>query len=169
MMRQSYKIALGGITAALMLVFLFGAYYSPTARLSFYVLSGAMLYVPLSKRLYGVAALCYIGVAIIGALLRPISVLPLLATAAHPFLVALFLYKKTHIAVEYAVKLLAFEAMVVLAYLLMPQLLGENLVTQIPLWLYMVAGGLLFLVYDVLIVRIVGRLEGYLDRFLPKR
>ena len=72
----TFKVAISGITAAIVTVFLAGATYSPVGKISFYVLAGISLLLPLTSGSLWACVMAYIAGGALGLIFSVIGVLP---------------------------------------------------------------------------------------------
>ena len=73
---NAFKVALAGISAAFVTLFLALAHYSPVGKLSFYFLSGLVLLLPLTTGSLWTCAMAYIAGGALGIIFSPLGVLP---------------------------------------------------------------------------------------------
>ncbi len=166
-MKKSYSIALAGVLGALALVFLTIAVHTPV-QLAFYALSGCMLLPLLYKKMWSAAALQLCAVSVLGLLIsggNPIAVAPyMLFFGPHPFVSMLLERTKLHPAAKWAVKLVFFNAVFFAAYKL-----AALFFIDFGDLMYPYAAALstaAFVLYDVLLFRLVKRGAPYLDKFM---
>ncbi len=91
---SSKKIAAAGIGAALSLLAVIGAYYVPNLSLSFNVLAGVGLLVPLSQKYYKEALLAYVAASGLGAIFVNIHILAFAMVTGLYTIAAVYAYDK---------------------------------------------------------------------------
>ena len=72
----TFKVAISGITAAIVTVFLAGATYSPIGKISFYVLAGIALLLPLTSGSLWACVMAYVAGGALGLIFSVAGVLP---------------------------------------------------------------------------------------------
>ena len=72
----TFKVAISGITAAFVTIFLAAAYYSPFGKISFYVLAGLVLLLPLTSGSLWACAMSYLAGGALGLIFSVVGVLP---------------------------------------------------------------------------------------------
>ena len=169
-MRNSYKVALAGITAALSMVFITVAYFASFMSLPFLALASMCLLIPLSKKLYVYAGLCGISVALL-SLLYPASIFTILIPYAiffsiHPILTVILSNVKLNKIIASVIKQVFFNAALVSIYFIVkgivvfPEFVEKNLI-----WVVIIAN-LFFYFYDDLFLRLSVRLDKYISKII---
>jgi len=169
-LKRSYSAALGGISAALSLVFLLAAIYSPAGKLALYALSSVPLLMPLRKGMYGTAALVYAATGLLALLVsgNPLYVAPYwLLFGVHPLLIALPERFKLNAVITAAIKLIYFNLALLAAYKLSALFFIDLSAFENRFYgILALAASAAFMVYDFLITRIYKKSDKYIDRII---
>ncbi|HOB64716.1 MAG TPA: hypothetical protein PKH08_06145 [Clostridia bacterium] len=91
---SSKRIATAAIGAAISLLAIIAAYYVKNLSLSFNVLAGVGLLLPLSQKYYKESVLAYVAAAALGAVFTNINVLPFVMVTGLYTIAAVLLYDK---------------------------------------------------------------------------
>lgn len=168
-MRKSYKIALSGICTALSVIFLTLAFFLNIVSLSFFTLASLVLLLPLSKKMYGYAALTAIASALFSFLIGGLTVfIPyVLFFGVHPILtVGLRDIKKLNKIIAIVIKQVFFNGSIFLIYFI-----TKDVFIKYPsylvdwLWLTVIILNILLFAYDQIFLIFAKRAEHYMDRF----
>ena len=164
-MKQSKKIALCGISAAIGALFLFLYKFAPTGKLSLFALSSVAIMIPLCKKLYGGAVLTMIATAAIGFISGGVTVLVpyLLIFGIHP-IINVFLDKtgikgKAGYIIKLLIKLVYINAVLFVIYKL--AILAALITVAIDYYIFAIILSLIFIPYDYL-MQIVQKRIGFL-------
>ena len=162
-MKQTGKIALGGVLGALALVVMFFSAI-PTVTYAVPAIAGALL-VPLVIE-YGAGAgiTVYAAVAVLALILAPDKEASLLFAAFfghYPVIKALIEKAQWNRWVTWGVKLLIFNFCTILAYMLMIFVFALPMdsftIGDVNLmWAFLLAGNVVFVLYDIALTRVIG-------------
>ena len=159
-MKQSKRIALGGLLSALSLVFLFMTGLFPFATLALPALAGA-LFAALVIECGTVAAVCaYLSVSLLGIMLTPDQTAAILFLAFfgyYPILKSLLEQKAKK--AEWLLKLLTAAAAMTACYLVFRFLFPDPELIALPAWLLpigLIGGLVIFILYDIALSRLIG-------------
>ena len=173
-MKQSSKIALGGIVAALSVVAMLLTII-PSMTFVLPAAAGVLLMIMVIEVNKRWAFMVYVAVGLIALFVVPdrmAAVMYVLLFGYYPILKAL-LESRLPRAVEWVVKLIVFNAALAASYALLTFVFGIPFIETdfftakgIPLWgilaIVLVAGNAVFLIYDLALTRLV---EAYLNRW----
>ena len=159
-------LALAGIGAGISLAFVALSVYVPVMMLTFSVLAGTGVMLPLSRGYLREGILCYIASAALSLLFGPLRVIQfILGFGLWPLAVYLANVRfepkrsvKIYYAVVYAAKLLYFN----LIFWLVTVLLEIEL--RNPVFLFWVIANLAFLAYDLMILNLFKLVKRYAKR-----
>ncbi len=174
MVKQSSKIALGGIVAALSVVFMLLTII-PSMTFVLPAVSGVLLMVVVIEVNKRWAFMVYVAVGLIAMFTVPdrmAAVMYVLFFGYYPILKALLESKLPRVA-EWIVKFIVFNASILAAYALLTFVFGIPFIEMdfltergVPVWgiivIALAAGNLVFWIYDLALSRLV---EAYLNRW----
>ena len=167
-MRQSKKIALCGIAAALGSILLILARFAPSGKLSLFAFSSLALALPLSKKLYAYAALTMLATAAIAFLSGGLTYfLPyLLGFGPHPIAVALLekYSSRRAVIIKTAVKTAYFVALLYMLYTL--AYIAKLFSFEIEFYILALVAAPLFIIYDYLIAALMKKIEFLTNKYI---
>lgn len=175
-MRNSYKIALSGITVALSMVFITAAYFLSFMSLPFLALSSMCLLIPLSKKLYVYAGLCALAAALF-SFLYPAGLMTILIPYAiffgiHPIITIVLNNVKLNKIIASVIKQVFFNIALVSIYFILKEIFPEFLENRVlefvldnVVWVWLLAN-LFFYFYDDLFLRLSKRLSNYINKII---
>lgn len=161
-MKTSFKVALGGVTAALSLILMFLTSLVPFGTYAFPAFAGILLVLLVINLGYGYAAAVYFATAFLSFLLLTDKEAALYYTAFlgfYPIIKSLIERIKTRI-VQYAIKLILFNACITAAFFIGVSLLSvpkesfELFGIYLP-WVFLIPANGFFLIYDLCITKLV--------------
>ena len=162
-MKQSFKIAYGGIMSALSLTAMFATGIFPFAEYALPALAGLFLVALVVEFGYRTGVVAYVAVSFLSLMITPNKeavVLFIAFLGYYQILKGRLESLKSRIA-EWAVKIGWFNFALLLSYYLlihvmgMTQLLEDAAVVKYGLWFLWVLGNLVFVVYDVALTRVI--------------
>lgn len=173
---SSRHIALTGLLSAVSLIFLFLAGVVPSGWTGVTAVAGLAVGVAISAAGYLSGLFCYLVSGLLGLLLVPakqVAVLYLCLFGIYPLLKNKLEHLKVR-AVEYVVKLVYFNLVLVILYRLAFALLfarfGEGIDPALPMLpLLMVVGSVIFLLYDFAFSKVMALLQARLVPQLRRR
>lgn len=162
-MRKSYIVALSGISTALAITFVMLAMYIEPMTITFYVMSAIAVMLPLTKNSYKGALLSCIATTILAVCLAPIKSLPFAIFFGPYTIVSALLDSKAKWYVSYPIKLLWFNLVLYILYLVVGVLVinFDKLGFTLEYWAIAIIGSVLFILYDLL-MRYVFRVMKYM-------
>lgn len=146
-------MALGGISLALTLVFLFGASVVPGAELTLYAISSLFVAVMMMETGLKGGISLYAASVILGFLILPnkVGMLPYVCLFGYYGILKYYIEKVKHPAGQLFLKILFFAAVLAAGlFLLDGLLLGGIQLPQMPIAVILIAGILFLLLYDVI-------------------
>lgn len=153
------QIALPAVLGALALLMLYGAYIFPTGLWGWTAVAGLGPLAAVASVGVKSGFLCWGGVSLLALLLLPdkfCAVLFMLLFGLYP-MVKSFAERKKRVGFEYVVKLVFFNAVLTVLFLMMKTWMLASLpglFTQ-QSWLLYVIGNIIFLIYDVGLTRLI--------------
>ncbi len=162
MMKTTFKVALGGVTAALGLVLMFMTALIPFGTYAFPTFAGMLLVIIVIEVGYGYALITYAATAILSFLLVPDKEAALMYSIFFGFypIVKSLIERLSSKILQYIIKFALFNACAVASFFIAVNLLsipedsyylfGLNL----PV-IFLVFGNLFFIIYDICVTRIV--------------
>jgi hypothetical protein len=167
-MRQSKKIALSGISAALGSILLILARIAPTGKLSLFALSSLALALPLSKKIYGYAALTVLATAAIAFLFGGVTyfVPYILGFGPHPIVNALLekYSGRRAFIIKTAAKTAYFVALLYLLYAL--AYVAQLFSVEIEFYILALIAAPVFAVYDYLLTALMKKTAFLVNRYI---
>lgn len=148
---SSKSLSLGGILTALTVVSVFFADIMPTNTLSLYALSSFFVSVVLIEIGVKASWVFYFATSLLSFIIVPdkTMVIPFISFFGVYGIIKHYLEKCSNRAVEYIIKIIFFNANVVLAYFLIKALFeAQTLFRGAPLWAVLIILQVIFLVYD---------------------
>lgn len=174
MRRTTKSIAFGGVLSGLAVVLMFLTGIFPFAEYALPAMAGALLIIMVIEYGYRYALLCYFAVAVLSLLIGPNKEAAVLFAGFfgyYPILKGILERIKKR-QIEWILKMTVFNAAVVLFYLVVVYLFGMTEVLEdfgmfgqwgiVVFWL---AGNVVFILYDILLTRLIGM---YFQYFKPK-
>lgn len=161
--KQSVKMAYGGILCGLSIVFLFLTGIFPFADYALPALAGMCLIPLVIDFGYRTAVIAYAAIGVLAALIAPNKqsvVLFIAFLGYYPILKGRLETLKSRV-LEWAVKLIWFNAAAVLSYYLMVQVLGMSQVMQdfqafrLGVWGILLIGNVVFVIFDLALTRVI--------------
>lgn len=144
------KITLNGIFLALSILALFLATVLPTSRLSFYALSSFLVAVIIIE--FGVKAgwMFYVASCIMTFLIIPnkLGLLPYLFFFGCYGIIKFYIEKIGHLFLEYLLKLVFFNACLILGFLFIKAFLFNGIKISLPIWGVIGILEVVFIIYD---------------------
>lgn len=149
-MENTRKLALAGIMTAITIIILFFAMVIPNLKLALYGLASLPMAVVVIECDKKTGLLFYIATAVLSFVLLPDKV------AALPYIVVLGLYglvksgaeNRKNIITQWLIKLIYFNAALVLYLWLIIQIFLPDITFPIPLWILVLGAQVLFVAYD---------------------
>ena len=165
-MKHSSVIALSGISTALAIVFVVMAVYIEPMTLSFYVLSAIATMLPITKGSYKGAMLSCIATIILSVSIATVKALPFAIFFGPYTIVALVLSKKLKWYFAYPIKLIWFNLVLYILYLVVGLVVIDfsQLGFELEYWTIALVGSVLFLVYDYMMQYIFRVLKYLVDK-----
>ena len=168
-MNSSKKIALCGISSAIGSIFLSIILIAPTGKLSLFVLSSIAVMIPLSKKLYGGAALTVLATSAIGFITGGFLVyLPyILVFGIHPLINAVldnYIKNKNGTIIKIAIKLVYFIGVLYLLYTL--AYISDLFLVEIKFYILAIIVAVAFIPYDYLLRAVQKRIDYLLQKYI---
>lgn len=160
--KLSFKVALGGVTAALSLILMIAAGVTTTLVYAIPMIAGALLMVLVMEFSAGFASLVYVAVSIISMLIlgnKEAAIMYVAFFGYYPIIKS-FLEKHLKGIVCWLVKYLIFNVAMVSAYFVVSKIFmipfdDIEAFGKFALPLLLLAGNILFFMYDILLTRLV--------------
>ncbi len=172
-MKQSFKMAYGGILCGLSIVFMFLSSIFPFAEYAFPAIAGICLIPVVIEFGYKNAILCYVVVGMLSALIVPNKesvVLFIVFLGYYPILKGKVETMKNRI-LEWSIKILWFNLAVLFSYYVVIQILGMTQVladfevAKYGILLLLAVGNVVFIIYDIALTRLISM---FLIQIRPK-
>lgn len=162
-MKQSFKIAYGGVVAALSLSAMFATGIFPFAEYALPALAGIFLVALVVEFGYRTGIVAYVAVGLLSLIVTPnkeASVLFIVFLGYYPVLKGRIESMKSR-AVEWLIKIGWFNFALLLGYYLMVQVLGmtelmeDFAFAKYGLWMIWLLGNAVFVIYDLALTRVI--------------
>lgn len=172
-MRQSFKIAYGGIVCALSLAMMFMTGIFPFAEYALPAIAGTFLVALVIELGYRTSVIAYIAISLLSALIVPNKeavVMFIVFLGYYPILKGRLEQIKKR-SLEWVMKLLLFNIAIVFAYYLVIQVLGMTEVLEefnfmkYGLGVIWALGNSTFVIYDIALTRVISM---FIQRIRPK-
>lgn len=169
-MKHSSVIALSGISTALAMVFVMLAVYIEPMTISFYVLSAVAMMLPLTKGSYKGAFLSCIATIILSVSIATVKALPFAIFFGPYTIVSVLMTKKLKWYFAYPVKLMWFNLVLYILYLVTGVLVIDfsKLSFNLEYWAIALIGSLIFIAYDFLMQYVFRVLKYIVDKRIKK-
>ena len=150
---NSHRISLAAMFTAFSLLFLFLSSILPTGRIAMYFLSSIFVMGILLEGQYAMAFISFLAVSLLGFFILPdkLRVVPYICFFGHYGIGKTFIENRVKDKIiAYILKLLYFNASMVLIYFFATSVLIADLNMKLPIWLLIVLAEVVFVVYDFL-------------------
>ena len=155
---KTFKIALGGICLALAVISMFAATFVPGVDLTFFAISSLFTVVMILETGVGGGLLLYAAACILGLILIPgkIALVPYIFFFGYYGIVKFYIEKIKSGAVQIALKLIFFAALMCLGILAFKAVLAAGIhLPESPSAVLIAGGALMLLVYDYILTFII--------------
>ena len=151
------KVALGGILAAINIIFLYLASYMPSMKLSMYFLAGLMPGLILVEMGARQAWLLYSAVSLMSLLIlgNPINIVPYIFIFGLFPLVKYYIEKTRRIYIEIVLKLLFFDIAFLSIYYIWTRLFLVGVILPIPIIWLILGLQIVSVLYDYIFTRMI--------------
>jgi hypothetical protein len=170
--RTTHRISLAAMLASMSLVFLYLASILPAGRVAAYFLSSVFVMGLVLEEEIGLSWLMFAAVSALSLLLMPniIRVVPYVLFFGHYGIGKYYIQTRVKDRVAgYILKLLYFNASLVLMYLLARQIIEQDLLKIVKeIWLAIVLAEIAFVVYDYAFTKVTAYYFNNIRRFLMK-
>lgn len=152
-MRRSLRteiIALNGVLGALAVICLLLADVLPTSKISLYALSSFFVSIAIIEGGIRAGWIFYAATAILGSIIVPdkISIVPYALFFGVYGIIKFYIEKLNRIVIEYVLKVVFFNACAAIIILAAQSLFEAGLTSRFPWVALVIAGEIIFLVYD---------------------
>ncbi|HOQ06244.1 MAG TPA: hypothetical protein PK127_00515 [Clostridiales bacterium] len=152
-MRRSLRteiIALNGVLGALAVICLLLADVLPTSKISLYALSSFFVSIAIIEGGIRAGWIFYAATAILGSIIVPdkISIVPYALFFGVYGIIKFYIEKLNRIVIEYVLKVVFFNACAAIIILAAKSLFEAGLTSRFPWVALVIAGEIIFLVYD---------------------
>lgn len=173
---RSFKVAFGGIVAALSLVFMFSTGIIPTLTYAVPAVCGALLMILVIEVTRGFALSVYLAVAILSLLIVADKEAAVMYTAFfgyYPVIKSIFEYRLKKVMCRTA-KYAVFNTAMIVSYFIASKVFGieydeVGLIGKYTLFFLLAIGNVVFCLYDIALTRLVSaylyRWRKYVKRF----
>ncbi|MCX7843523.1 MAG: hypothetical protein N2489_10725 [Clostridia bacterium] len=146
----SKKLSLSGILLALTVITLFVESIAPTNRLSLYALSSFFIAVVIIEAGVKAAWSFYFASCILSFIIvqSKIELIPYAVFFGVYGIIKLYIEKINNIVIEYLLKLLFFNLVAILSFLMLKELILPGFRLPLPWWIVLLAAEAAFIVYD---------------------
>jgi hypothetical protein len=151
MLLKAKTIALGGILGALAVICLLLADILPASKISLYALSSFFISVIIIEMGVRAGWIFYAATSLLGFVVVPdrISILPYVLFFGAYGIIKFYIEKLDRIVIEYILKLIFFNACAGIMLFAAGSLLDAGPVIAFSWWWLVIAGEIIFLVYDI--------------------
>ena len=151
MLLKAKTIALGGILGALAVICLLLADVLPASKISLYALSSFFISVIIIEMGVRAGWIFYAATSLLGFVVVPdrISILPYVLFFGAYGIIKFYIEKLDRIVIEYILKLIFFNACAGIMLFAAGSLLDAGPVIAFSWWWLVIAGEIIFLVYDI--------------------
>lgn len=149
--KSTFKIALGGILAALTLVFMFGASFLPGIELTMYALSSIFVAIMILETNPKWGVMLYVVTSILGLLVVPnkLGVIPFVFFFGYYGIVKFYIEKIGNAVVQMTLKISLFLIVFGTGYFFFKELFFGNItLPSYPIWIIVILGVAVFVIYD---------------------
>ena len=146
----AYRISFTAMMMALSLLFLYCASLFPTGRLTLFFISSAFIAPLAFENELGLGIIAYIGTSILGFLIlsNKLLVVPYVLLFGHYGIGKYLFEKKLKKAMAFVAKWLYFNVFLGICLILVKDLLLTEAISQLPIWIIIVAAQVAFVIYD---------------------
>lgn len=148
---KTFKLALGGICLALTLVFMFAGSIVPGIELTLFAISSIFVAVMILESGVGSAVMLYAAAVLLGFILVPnkIALVPYVFLFGYYGIIKYFIEKQKSAVMQLITKAVFFAAVMLIGFLGFKEiLLGAVELPAAPVWLLIIGGILLMMLYD---------------------
>lgn len=164
---KTSKLAGGGISTALCIIFLFFASFVPNLKFAFLFASSIVVGICILKYRLGASVICYIAASLLSLFILPnkfIALAFLVIFGNYP-IVKLYIEKFKNIVLEYIVKFFAANVYLFLIYIVL-RAIGEEAFFDFSLYILYVAGMVLLLFYDLVFGFVINAFHKSYSKYL---
>lgn len=162
---NSKRIATNAFLIALTIIILYLNIILPISTISILTLSSAFIPIALIRNSIKDAFLVYISSSIISFFLLPLNIVLLYICFFGIYgIVKYFIEKINNITFEIILKLLFFNFILIIGFLILKSFLPINLI-KIPIWLFIVLSQIIFLIFDYALTLLI---SFYLEKIHKK-